>query len=422
MTNVGPLDGVVVADFSRVLAGPYATMLLGDLGATVIKVESPGGDDTRHWGPPWTPDGQSTYFLSINRNKRSIALDLGSPQGRRRGLALARRADVMIENFRGASMQRLGFDYDSVRQLNPGLVYCSITGFGTGGGAELPGYDLVVQAVSGLMSLTGPDPDSPAKTGIATADVLTGLHAAIGILAALHHRERTGEGQRVELNLMSSMLSGLVNFGGAYALTGDVAHGMGIRHPSICPYEQFPAADRPLIVAAGNDRQFRALCECLDLSRLGDDPRYATNGARVDHREELIAMLGAVVRTRGADEWFTILTGAGVPCGPINDVAAGMRFAESLGLDPIVDVDGSAQVANPLRLSGTPVSYRHRPPALGADEAEILAWLDLAQASGSDAPDTDGLGEDRVDRGKVGRGDTAGDKADGADKVGMEVG
>src|SRR6185436_17357288 len=217
------------------------------------------------------------YFLSINRNKRSIALDLRSPQGRRRGLALARRADVMIENFRGASMARLGFDYDSVRPLTPGLVYCSITGFGTDGGAELPGYDLVVQAVSGLMSLTGPDADTPSKTGIATADVLTGLHAAVGILAALHHRERTGEGQRVELNLMSSMLSGLVNFGGAYALTGDVARGMGIRHPSICPYEPFPTADRLLVISAGNDRQFQALCDCLGLSPLGDDPRFATN-------------------------------------------------------------------------------------------------------------------------------------------------
>ena len=380
---MGPLEGVVVADFSRVLAGPYATMLLGDLGATVIKVESPGGDDTRHWGPPWTPQGESTYFLSINRNKRSIALDLASPEGRRRGLTLVSRADVMIENFRGGSMARLGFDYDSVRRLNPGLVYCSITGFGTGAGAELPGYDLVVQAVSGLMSLTGPDADTPSKNGIATADVITGLHAAIGILAALHHRERTGEGQRVELNLMSSMLSGLVNFGGAFALTGDVAHGTGIRHPSICPYEPFPTADRLLVIAAGNDRQFRALCECLDLGQLADDPRFETNGARVGHREQLVRELAKVLLTRGADDWFATLTGAGIPCGPINDVAQGMRFAESLGLEPIIDVEGSAQVANPLRLSATDVTYRHRPPALGEDEKEIFAWLDCV-----DSPDS----------------------------------
>ena len=366
------------------LAGPYATMLLGDLGATVIKVESPSGDDTRHWGPPWTAEGESTYFLSVNRNKRGIALDLRSPEGRRRGRALVRRADVMIENFRGASMARLGFDYDSVRRLNPGLVYCSITGFGSNGGAELPGYDLVVQAVSGLMSLTGPDAGTPSKTGIATADVLAGLHAVVGILAALRHRERTGEGQRVEINLMSSMLSGLVNFGGAYALTGDVAHGMGIQHPSICPYEQFPTADRLLIIAAGNDRQFQALCDCLGLSHLKDDPRFSTNAARVANREQLTAALGIVLRTRGAGEWFAALTAAGVPCGPINDVGQGMDLAESLGLEPIVGVFGSAQVASPLRLSATPVSYRRPPPALGGDEKEIFAWLDAEEGNESD--------------------------------------
>lgn len=376
MTTSGPLDGVVIADFSRVLAGPYATMMLGDLGATVIKVESPGGDDTRSWGPPWTADGDSTYFSSVNRNKRSIALDLRTPEGKERGLALAQRADVMIENFRSSSLARLGFGYESVSCVNPGLIYCSITGFGTSVGAELPGYDLVVQAVSGLMSLTGPDADTPCKTGIATADVLTGLHAAVGILAALHHRERTGEGQRVELNLMSSMLSGLVNFGGAYALTGDVARGMGVAHPSICPYELFPAADRLLVITAGNDRQFRALCGCLGLSDLADDPRFASNASRVTHRAVLIPLLSAVLHTRDADTWFATLTAAGIPCGPINDVAQGMRFAESLGLEPIVDADGSAQVASPLRLSGTPVSYRHAPPALGADEQEILSWLD----------------------------------------------
>lgn len=365
-----------MADFSRVLAGPYATMLLADLGATVIKVESPQGDDTRHWGPPWTTDAQSTYFQSINRNKRSIVLDLGSEEGRRRGLRLASRADVLIENFRTGSLDRLGFGYQALNALNPRLVYCSITGFGSAAGAGLPGYDLVVQAVSGLMSLTGPDAATPTKTGIATADVLTGLHAAIGILAALHHRAASGAGQLVELNLLSSMLSGLVNFGGAYALTGNLSHGMGIRHPSICPYEEFQTADRLLVIAAGNDRQFRALCGCLGLGELADDPRFASNSQRVAHREELKIRLSQVLAGRTADEWFEALSAAGVPCGPLNDVGQGMALADRLGLEPIVEVEGSAQVANPLHFSATPVSYRRRPPGLGADGDEILAWLD----------------------------------------------
>ncbi len=371
----GPLDGLLVADFSRVLAGPYATMLLGDLGATVIKVEAPRGDDTRHWGPPWTADGESTYNLSVNRNKRSVVLDLSDPDDHRRALRLVRRADVVVQNLRLASLQRLGLDYDAVRTNNPGLIYCSITGFGPAAGANLPGYDLVVQAVSGLMSLTGPDPQTPTKTGIATADVLTGLHAALGILAALNARRDIGEGQLVEVNLMSSMLSGLVNFGGAYALTGDVAHGMGIRHPGICPYEPFETKDRLLVITAANDRLFASLCVCLGLDELAADPRFLTNGDRVAHRDELGLLLGAVLRMRTADDWFTLLTDAGVPCGPINDVAQGIELAALLGLDPIIDVDGSAQVAHPVRLSATPASYRHAPPALGSDQ-EILTWLD----------------------------------------------
>lgn len=377
--TAGPLAGLVVADFSRVLAGPYATMLLGDLGATVIKVEAPHGDDTRHWGPPWTATGDSTYFLSVNRNKRSVVLDLSRPDDHRRALRLIARADVVVQNLRLASLRRLGLDYDAVRTDNPGLIYCSITGFGPAAGAALPGYDLVVQAVSGLMSLTGPNPATPTKTGIATADVLTGLHAALGILAALNARRDSGEGQLVEVNLMSSMLSGLVNFGGAYALTGDVAHGMGIRHPGICPYEPFETRDRLLVIAAANDRLFALLCGCLGLDELLVDPRFLTNGDRVAHRDELGSLLGAVLRTRTADDWFSVLTDAGVPCGPINDVSQGMELGASLGLDPIVDVGGSAQVAHPVRLSATPATYRHAPPALGSDQ-EILTWLDQETA------------------------------------------
>jgi len=374
--EAGPLQGTVIADFSRVLAGPYATMLLADLGATVVKVEAPQGDDTRHWGPPWTSAGESTYFLSVNRNKRGVVLDLNDSRDHLRATRLIQRSDVVVQNLRPASLQRLGLDYETVRTSNPALVYCSITGFGSAGGAELPGYDLVVQAVSGLMSLTGPDEDTPTKTGIATADVLAGLHAAMGILAALHHRQKTGEGQLVEVNLMSSMLSGLVNFGGAYALTGKVARGMGIRHEGICPYEPFATKDRLLVVAAANDGLFRTLCDCLDLPALKTDQRFATNADRVSHRDQLCELLAAVLVQRTAGEWFDVLTEAGVPCGPINDVAQGMHLAGSLGLEPIVDVEGSAQVAHPVRMSRTPASYRYAPPTLGFDQEEILGWLD----------------------------------------------
>lgn len=372
----GPLAGLLVADFSRILAGPYATMLLADLGATVVKVEAPRGDDTRHWGPPWTDDGVSTYFQSVNRNKGSVVLDLATDRDRVRARSLARRADVVMQNLRPASLERLGLDYASVQPTNPGLIYCSITGFGTAAGATLPGYDLVVQAVSGLMSLTGPDPDTPTKAGIATADVLTGLHAVVGILAALNHRHLTGEGQLVEVNLMSSMLSGLVNFGGAYALTGDVARGMGIKHPSICPYEPYATADRLLVVAAANDKLFASLCACLGLPDLVEDPRFRSNSDRVAHREELSGVVGPVFLTRTADEWFQLLTDVGVPCGPINDIGQGMALAADLGLEPLVEVEGNTQVANPIRLSRTPASYRTPPPALGSDSEAVLTWLD----------------------------------------------
>jgi crotonobetainyl-CoA:carnitine CoA-transferase CaiB-like acyl-CoA transferase len=378
-TPSGPLAGILVADFSRVLAGPYATMLLADLGATVIKVESALGDETRHWGPPWYTDDdghrESTYYLSINRNKRSVVLDLASEEGRTAALRLAERADLLIENFRVGSLDRLGLGYEDVHKRNPRLVYCSLTGFGAEGGARLPGYDLVVQAVSGLMSLTGPDADTPTKQGIAASDVITGLHAALGMLAALQHARTTGEGQHLQVNLLSSTLSALVNFGGAYVLAGDVSHGIGIRHPSICPYEPLRTADRPLIVAAANDGQFRRLCGVLGQPELADDPRYLRNADRVAHREELIASLEAVLCSRPADDWFEALSEAGVACGPINDVAAGVALAERLGLQPVAEAGAVRTIASPFRLSATPASYRHAPPRHGADTEDVLAWL-----------------------------------------------
>ncbi|MGW4958702.1 CaiB/BaiF CoA transferase family protein [Nonomuraea sp. NPDC004186] len=370
----GALSGLLVADFSRVLAGPYATMLLADLGAEVVKVERPGaGDDTRAWGPPYAPDGEATYFLGVNRNKRSIALDLRADIEVAR--ALAARADVVVENFRPGTMDRLGLGYPSLRELNPGLVYCSITGFGSGPGAGLPGYDLIAQAVGGLMSVTG-EPGGPGtKAGVALVDVITGLHAGLGILAALRHRDSTGEGQHVEVSLLSSLLSALTNHASAYAAAGVVPQAMGNRHPSIVPYEVFEAADRPIVIAAGNDRQFQALCGALDRPDLAGDPRYATNADRVAGRIGLVAELNAALAARTADEWFETLTAAGVPCGPINDLAAAFALADDLGLEPSVRLDGVGQVANPLRLSATPPSYRHRPPRLGEDEEWVREIL-----------------------------------------------
>ncbi|MFI7148841.1 CaiB/BaiF CoA transferase family protein [Nonomuraea sp. NPDC050022] len=359
----GALSGLLVADFSRVLAGPYATMLLADLGADVVKVERPGaGDDTRSWGPPHA-GGVATYFLAVNRNKRSIALDLRDPADLEVARALAARADVLVENFKPGTMDRLGLGHDALREVNPGLVYCSITGFGAGKGADLPGYDLIAQAVGGLMSVTG-EPDGPGtKAGVALVDVITGLHAGLGVLAALRHRDATGQGQRVSVSLLSSLLSALTNHASGYAAAGVVPKAMGNRHPSIVPYEVFQAADRPIVIAAGNDRQFRALCEVLGRADLADDPRFAANTGRVAGREVLVAELDRTLGTRTADEWFAALTPAGVPCGPINSLDAAFAFAAELGLEPLA----GDQVANPIGLGATPPEYRLPPPSLGQD-------------------------------------------------------
>ncbi|GAB93294.1 CaiB/BaiF CoA transferase family protein [Gordonia rhizosphera] len=363
------LNGLVIADFGRVLAGPYATMLLADLGAEVVKVERPGsGDDTRSWGPPWVGD-ESSYFLSVNRNKESVALDLADPDGFEAARRLVDRADVVVENFLPGTMDRLGLGYEAVAQRNPDIVYCSVTGFG--GNNQLPGYDLLIQAVGGLMSITGPDPYTPTKVGVAMVDVITGLHAAVGILAALRHRDRTGEGQRVEVNLLSSLLSALVNQTSGYVAAGVVPHAMGNRHPSIAPYEVFQASDRPLVLAVGNDRQFAALVDVLGRPELAADQRFSTNEARVANREELGGILNVVLAADTADAWFAALTARRVPCGPLNDIADAIALAGRLGLDPVITIDDEhrdapiRQVANPIRLSATPPTYRSAPPRLG---------------------------------------------------------
>jgi crotonobetainyl-CoA:carnitine CoA-transferase CaiB-like acyl-CoA transferase len=372
------LRGLLVADFSRVLAGPYATMLLADLGADVVKVERPGaGDDTRGWGPPFAPDGTATYFLGVNRNKRSVALDLRAPEDAALARELIRRADVVVENFLPGTMERLDLGYEQMRRHNPGVVYCSITGFGDGPGAGLPGYDLLAQAVGGLMSVTG-DQGHPTKAGVALVDVITGLHAAFGILAALRHRDATGEGQRVSVSLLTSLLSGLVNHASAYLAAGVTPRAMGNRHPSIAPYEVFDAADRPMVIAAGNDRQFHSLCTTLGAPELAADPRFATNTARVAHRDALIPELNQLLAARPAAEWFTALSEAGVPCGPINDVADAFALAERLELNAAVDVEGTRHTAHPVRFSATPAEYVSAPPGLDADGDAIRAWLGQA--------------------------------------------
>jgi len=374
----GPLSGLLVADFSRVLAGPYATMLLADLGADVVKVESPDGDETRSWTPPARGE-TSTYYLGINRGKRSIVLDLRDPDDLDLARELARRADVMIQNLRPGGMARFGLDFASVSAANPGVVYASISGFGTGPGARVPGYDLMVQAVSGLMSLTGDPEGSPYRAGISVFDVMAGLHAVIGILAALRHRDATGEGQHVELTLLASALSGLVNHSSAYVAGGVVPFRMGNAHPSVFPYEALPTADRELIVAAANDRLFRKLCTVLEIPEVADDPRFARNSDRTVNRAELTPILVERLATRGADEWFELLVDAGVPCGPINTIDGGFAMAEEFALDPIVEVgEGERAVPmarHPITFSRTPARYALPPPELDEHGAELRLWL-----------------------------------------------
>jgi crotonobetainyl-CoA:carnitine CoA-transferase CaiB-like acyl-CoA transferase len=375
----GPLSGLLVADFSRVLAGPYCTMLLADLGADVIKVESPSGDDTRTWMPPVTEDGTSTYFLAINRNKRSVALDLKDEGDRALAQELARRADVLVQNFKPGGLTRFGLDYDAVSALNPSVIYASISGFGSGGGKDLPGYDLMVQAMSGLMSLTGDPEGPPYRAGISAFDVMAGLHTAIAILAALNHRNLTGEGQHLDASLMASAMSGMVNQTSAYAAGGVVPFRMGNSHPSLVPYEPLPTGDGDLIVTAGNDAQFRKLCDVLGAPELPDDPRFANNPGRTANRGVLRPLLAKKLAARSAAEWFDALIAVGVPCGPINTVDKGIAFAEKIGLEPIVTAGTGEKsrpvMRHPVTFSKTPASYPLAPPELDEQGDEIRAWL-----------------------------------------------
>ncbi|MFG2829943.1 CaiB/BaiF CoA transferase family protein [Streptomyces sp. NPDC048434] len=373
------LDGILVADFSRVLAGPLAAATLADLGAEVIKVERPGtGDDTRSWGPPFAADGTAAYFDAANRSKRGLALDLGDPDDAAAARELARRADVLIENFRPGSLAKYGLDHIATRAANPGLVHCTITGFGSGAGAGLPGYDFVVQAVGGLMSITGEPGGTPLKAGVALVDVLTAKDAATGILAALHHRHRTGRGQLVEVNLLSSLLGSLVNQASGHLATGRDPGPMGNRHPSIAPYETLACRDGQLLaVAVGNDRQFRALAQTLGAPELAEDVRFARNQDRVHHRTDLIKALENRLAADTPRAWAERLTPASVPCGPVNSLSEALELAGRLGLDPVTSVgeDRIPQVTSPLRLSGTPVAQPSAPPRLDEHGAPLRTWL-----------------------------------------------
>jgi crotonobetainyl-CoA:carnitine CoA-transferase CaiB-like acyl-CoA transferase len=382
----GPLAGLLVADFSRVLAGPYCTMLLADLGADVIKVESPSGDDTRSWMPPVTEDGVSTYFLSINRNKRSVALDLKSDRDLAMAKTLARRADVFVQNFKPGGLARYGLDYDSVSAGNPAIIYASISGFGSGGGKDLPGYDLMVQAMSGLMSLTGSPDGPPYRAGISAFDVIAGLHTTIAILAALSYRSATGVGQHLEASLMASAMSGMVNQTTAYAAGGVVPFRMGNSHPSLFPYEPLPTGDGDLIVTAGNDAQFRKLCDVIGAPELPDDPRFSSNPGRTANRDKLKPLLAEKLAARSAADWFDLLIAAGVPCGPINTVDKGIEFAQKIGLDPIVTAGEGDRtrpgMRHPITFSATPASYPLAPPELDEHGDEIRAWLSSPDGAG----------------------------------------
>jgi crotonobetainyl-CoA:carnitine CoA-transferase CaiB-like acyl-CoA transferase len=373
----GPLDGLLVADLSRVLAGPLCTMTLGDLGADVIKVERPdGGDDTRKWGPPYDADGVATYYLGLNRNKRSIALDFKDAADLALVCELCARADVVVSSFRPGTLARFGLDHDTLAAADPRVISCEVSAFGDDPrAAHLAGYDLLLQAMGGLMSVTGEQGGRPLKVGAALVDMISGLSATIGVLAALAARERTGRGQRVATSLMENALTALLNQASGYLGAGVVPGPMGTRHPSLAPYETLPAADGELCLAIGNDAMFVRFCAAVGRADIAADARFCSNSARLGHRAELEAELGALLAARSVDAWVALLTEAGVPAGAVNDVAGAFALAESLGLAPVDETGGVRTVRPPLRFSDTPASVRLPPPALGAHDAELRAWL-----------------------------------------------
>ena len=393
----GPLSHIRVLDLSRVLAGPWAGQCLADLGAEVIKVEKPGeGDDTRGWGPPFLTQGDGSrgdaaYFLSTNRGKQSVAIDMAHPKGKELIRALAARSDVLIENFKVGGLKKYGLDHESLEAVNPRLVYCSITGFGqTGPYAPRAGYDFMIQGMGGIMSITGQPEGSPGaepmKCGVAFADIFTGLYATIGILAALQHRDRTGEGQHIDLALLDCQVAVLANQALNYLVGGTPPPRLGNAHPNIVPYQSFPTADGHVIIAVGNDRQFRDFCRIAGLDGVAEDERFASNRLRVENRGVLVPIVAEAVKQRRTAEWLAALEAAAVPCGPINTIDQVFADEQVKARGMRIDLerpDGTPTpgVANPIRLSQSPIGYGRPAPALGADTDEVLSGV-LGLSSG----------------------------------------
>ncbi|MBM1633847.1 CoA transferase [Sulfitobacter mediterraneus] len=392
----GALDGIFVLDLSRILAGPTCTQMLGDLGATVIKVENPrsGGDDTRGWGPNYArgadgnPTDLSAYFMAANRNKHSIAVDISSEDGQKILRHLAARADIVVENFKPDGLRKYGLDHASLMAAHPALIYCSISGYGqTGPNRDQPGYDLMAQGFGGIMSITGAPDGAPMKVGVGIADVMCGMYATIGVLAALRHRDQTGEGQHIDLSLVDSAMAWLINEGTNFLTSGNLPERRGNAHPNIVPYDAFECRDGHILLAVGNDAQFARFCDVIGLSVLAGDPMFQTNLARIENRTALLAKIVPAMKERPKAEMLAQLQAVKVPCGPINTIAEALASDQARARDAVIDMPrpdiagGMLQLlGNPLKLSRTPVQYRRPPPRFGQDTRDVLeTW-------GPDAP------------------------------------
>ncbi|WP_257350972.1 CaiB/BaiF CoA transferase family protein [Pseudalkalibacillus decolorationis] len=372
------LNNIQVLDLTRVLAGPFCTMILGDLGADVIKVEAPGGsDETRQWGPPYA-SSESAYFLCANRNKRAITLDLKSEDGQRILKELIVKSDVVIENFKHGTMEKWGLGNESLKELNPKIIQCSITGFGQNGPYKhLPGYDFIIQALGGLMSITGSEESGPMKVGVAISDILTGLYSAIGILAAINERNQSNEGQSIDISLFDSQVSALVNVASNYLISNEIPKRLGNEHPNIVPYQLFKTQDGEMVIAVGNDRQFTRLCNVLELLEISSIPKFSTNPNRLENRDELIELLSEKIKRKTTKEWTQVLNENGIPCGPINSINEVFEDPQLKAREMVIEMEhpkaGNIKlVGSPLKLSRTPIEVRRHPPLPGEHTEEVL--------------------------------------------------